>query len=171
MPLNFVPTSVVKGAKRVFTVPITNATAFDANIAALKSEENPLGAAAYQTSGQTVDGVFVSKEVYKATIAYLNSLGKVEGSIVLTAPTRQAYDAIIASLLENDTLTGLFGENMIVDHDAAKDSWSVRVRVHDPTGENYQLDFNRKELKISSYEADAILAKVEEWADTITTLN
>ncbi|MDV0442849.1 hypothetical protein [Methanorbis rubei] len=171
MPLDFIPTSVVKSAKRVFTVPITDATAFDANIAALKSAENPLGATPYQTSGQTVDAVFVSKEVYKATIVYLNPLGKVIGGLVLTAPTREAYDAIIASLLANTALTGLFGEDMVADRDNTKDSWSVRVKVHDPTGENYHLDFNREELKISSYEADAILAKVEGWADDIQNLN
>ena len=57
------------------------------------------------------------------------------------------------------------------NRNTAKDNWNVRLRIHDPTGELYYLTFTRKDLRISSYEADAILAKVETWADGVAALN
>ncbi len=171
MPLDFVPTSIVKAAKRAFTVPITSAATFDATIAALKAADNPLGATAYQTAGETIDGVSVANEYYKATIAYLTPLGEVLGSITVDAPTRAVYDAVVADILADSTLTAKFGEGTIADRDTTKDSWNVRLKIHDPTGELYYLNFTRKDLKISSYEADAILTKVDTWADSVTALN
>ncbi|MDU9376361.1 hypothetical protein McpSp1_09720 [Methanocorpusculaceae archaeon Sp1] len=163
MPLNFTTTSIQKAAKRVFTVPITNATAFDANIAALKDETNPLGT--------TANGITTTEEYYKATIAYLNPLGKVLGTIVLTAPTREIYDSVIADILADTAICSAFGENTIADRNNAKDNWYVKLKLRDPTGETYYLTFNREELKIGSYGDDAILAKVDEWADNIQNLN
>ncbi|MDV0443488.1 hypothetical protein [Methanorbis rubei] len=171
MPLDFTQTSVVKAARRSFTVPITTASAFDANIAALKATDNPLGATAYQTAGETIDGVSVANEYYKATIAYLSPLGEVIGSIVVDAPTRAVYDAVVAHILADTALTAKFGESAVADRDNTKDSWNVRLKIHDPTGEIYFLSFTRKDLKISSYESDAILAKVDAWADTQNSLN
>ncbi|MDV0444225.1 hypothetical protein [Methanorbis rubei] len=163
MPLDFTPTSIQKAAKRVFTVPITNAAAFDANIAALKDETNPLGTIA--------GGITTTEAYYKATIAYLNPLGKVLGTIVVTAPTRDTYDSVIADILADTAISTAFGENTIADRNNTKDNWYVKLRLRDPTGETYYLAFNRGELKISSYGDDAILARAEAWADTITNLN
>ena len=53
MPLDFTPTSVVKSAKRTYTAPITDAQTFDDAVAALKAEDNPLGATEYMTAGET----------------------------------------------------------------------------------------------------------------------
>ena len=171
MPLNFTTTSVVKSAARKFTVPITNPATFDATIAALKAEDNPLGTTAYQTAGESIPGVATANESYKATIAYLNPLGEVLGAIVVDAPTRSTYDAITAKILADTVLTAAFAADAIADRDATKDAWSVRLRIHDPTGEIYYLNFTRKDLKISSYENDAILTKVDTWADGVTSLN
>ncbi|MDV0444318.1 hypothetical protein [Methanorbis rubei] len=171
MPLDFTPTSIVKAAKRSFTVPITTATAFDANIAALKAADNPLGATAYQTAGASVDGVTIANEYYKATIAYLSPLGEVIGSVVIDAPTRSSYDVIVAHILADTALTAKFAADAVADRDNTKDSWNVRLKIHDPTGEIYFLNFTRKDLRISSYENDAILAKVDAWADGVNSLN
>lgn len=167
MPIDFTPTSVVKGAKRTFTAPMTNAATFDAAIAALKAEDNPLGATSYQTAGETLAGVTTAKEYYKATVEYVNSLG----TIVIDAPTRDAYDDIIAELLATTAITQAYGADATANRNSAKDSWNIRLRIHDPTGELYFLNFTRKDLKISSYESDDILAKVENWADGVTALN
>lgn len=171
MPLDFTPTAIVKSAKRTFTAPITTAAAFDAAVAALKAVENPLGATAYQTAGESVDGVTTAGEYYKATIEYVNPLGETLGTIVIDAPTRDAYDDIIAELLATTAVTTAYGADATASRNTAKDSWNVRLRIHDPTGELYFLNFTRKDLKISSYEADAILAKVDIWADGVAALN
>ena len=171
MPLDFTPTSVVKSAKRTFTAPITSAATFDAAIAALKAEENPLGASDYMTAGETTDGVSTASEYYKATIEYVNTLGETLGTIVIDAPTRTAYDDIIAELLATTAITQAYGADTTANRNTAKDSWNVRLKIHDPAGEIYYLSFTRKDLKISSYESDTILAKVETWADGVTALN
>lgn len=171
MPLDFTPTSIVKSAKRTFTAPITAANTFDETIAALKTEDNALGATNYQTAGETIDGVTTANEYYKATIEYVNALGDTLGTIVIDAPDRDAYDTIIAELLATTAITQAYGADANANRNTAKDSWNVRLKIHDPTGENYFLNFTRKELRISSYEADAILTKVDTWADGVAALN
>ncbi|MCZ0863491.1 hypothetical protein [Methanocorpusculum vombati] len=171
MPIDFTPTSIVKSAKRTFTAPITSANVFDETIAALKADDNPLGAAAYQTSGETIDGVTTTAESYRATIEYVNALGKTLGAITITAPGRDAYDTIIAELLATTAITQAYGADATANRNTAKDSWNIRLKIHDPTGENYYLNFTRKELRISSYEADTILTKVDTWADGVAALN
>ncbi|MCZ0862331.1 hypothetical protein [Methanocorpusculum vombati] len=171
MPIDFTPTSIVKSAKRTFTAPITSAATFDETIAALKADDNPLGATAYQTAGQTIDGITTANEYYKAAIEYVNPLGETLGTIVIDAPTRTAYDDIIAELLAATAITSAYGADASPSRNTAKDSWNVRLKIHDPTGEIYYLSFTRKDLKISSYESDAILTKVDTWANSVTALN
>ena len=153
MPLDFTPTSVVKSAKRTYTAPITDAQTFDNAIAELKSEDNPLGATDYMTAGETVPGVSTASEYYKATIEYTDTLGETLGTIVITAPTRTAYDDIIAELTAAATITQAYGSGAAANRNTAKDSWNVRLKIHDPTGEIYYLSFTRKDLRITSYES------------------
>ena len=49
--------------------------------------------------------------------------------------------------------------------------WNVRLKIHGPTGEIYYLSFTRKDLRITSYESDNILTKVDTWADGVAALN
>jgi len=51
-----------------------------------------------------------------------------------------------------------------------RESYSVTVRCHDPSGEVYYLTFSREQLRLSSYEDDSVLALVEQWADTVSQL-
>ena len=132
MPLDFIPTSIVKSAKRTFTAPITTAATFDAAIAALKAEDNPLGATNYQTAGETIDGVTTANEYYKATIEYLDTLGKTLGTIVIDAPDRDAYETIIAELLTTTAITQAYGADANANRNTAKDSWNVRLRITTP---------------------------------------
>ena len=171
MPLDFTPTTIVKSAKRTFTAPITSANTFDETIAALKAADNPLGATPYQTAGETIDGVLTAAESYRATIEYVDTLGKTLGAITISAPGRDAYDDIIAEILATTAITTAYGADTTANRNTAKDSWNVRLKIHDPTGEIYFLNFTRKELRISSYESDDILTKVDTWADGVAALN
>ena len=99
------------------------------------------------------------------------SLGDTLGTIVVDAPNRAAYDDIIAELLAATAITQAYGSDASANRNSAKDSWNVRLKIHDPTGEIYYLAFTRKDLKISSYESDDILAKVDTWADGVAALN
>jgi hypothetical protein len=51
-------------------------------------------------------------------------------------------------------------------HDTENDSFSVTIRCHDQNGELYNVTFSRDRVTVQSYSDDAILAKVETWADT-----
>ncbi len=55
-------------------------------------------------------------------------------------------------------------------HDPADDSFSTTVRCHDPNGELYNVTFSRDRVTVQSYSDNAILAKVETWADTVPAL-
>lgn len=170
MPKDFITTSVIKAANRTFTAPIISESVFDAIVAALTGSENPLGTTAYQTAGETIPGAVVTDESYKATIEYFDTNnGSVIGSLTFTVKTRAKYNAIIAHLEGNNTLAELFGGEAY--RNDAKDAWNVRVKLHDPTGEIYFLNFARKTLRLSSFENDAILTKVDAWADTVPELN
>ncbi|HJK81157.1 MAG TPA: hypothetical protein O0Y06_09710 [Methanocorpusculum sp.] len=171
MPLDFTPTTIVKSAKRTFTAPITSANTFDETIAALKAADNPLGTTPYQTAGETIDGVLTAAESYRATIEYVDTLGKTLGAITISAPGRDAYETIIAEILATTAITTAYGADTTANRNTAKDSWNVRLKIHDPTGEIYFLNFTRKELRISSYESDDILTKVDTWADGVAALN
>ena len=54
--------------------------------------------------------------------------------------------------------------------DSDKETYSATVKCHDPNGELYLVTFNRDKVTVTSYEDDAILAKVETWADTVPEL-
>jgi hypothetical protein len=55
-------------------------------------------------------------------------------------------------------------------HDTENDSFSVTLRCHDQNGELYNVTFSRDRVTVQSYSDDAILAKVETWADTVPQL-
>ena len=55
-------------------------------------------------------------------------------------------------------------------HDPSDDSFSATVRCHDANGELHNVTFSRNRLTVTSYSDDAILAKVETWADTVPEL-
>ena len=63
------------------------------------------------TAGETVPGVSTASEYYKATIEYTDTLGETLGTIVITAPTRTAYDDIIAELLAATAITQAYGSD------------------------------------------------------------
>ncbi|MCX6690943.1 MAG: hypothetical protein NTW33_02535, partial [Methanoregula sp.] len=55
-------------------------------------------------------------------------------------------------------------------HDPDEDGFSATLKCHDPNSEIYTVTFTQDQISISSYSDDAILAKVETWADTVTAL-
>lgn len=171
MTTNFIPTSVVKSATRTFTAPIITAESFDGIITTITGNDNPLDTSSYQTAGETIQGAVVESGSYKATIEYVEeNLGAVVARIVISAESRAALNTAVTHVLSDQTLSGAGCFNADPVQNTTKDSWSVRVKLHDATGENYSLTLTRTTLRIASYESDTILNKVETWADTIPAL-
>jgi hypothetical protein len=55
-------------------------------------------------------------------------------------------------------------------HLEENDTYSTTLHCRDPNGEQYNLVFGRKRLAVTSYSDDVILAKVENWADSMPAL-
>jgi len=51
-----------------------------------------------------------------------------------------------------------------------RETYSVALRCHDPSGETYYVTFTRDQVRVSSYSDDSILGLVEAWADTVPAL-
>jgi hypothetical protein len=49
---------------------------------------------------------------------------------------------------------------------AEDERYAVTLRCHDANGEIYYVAFARDQVTISSYSDDAIVARVDTWADT-----
>ncbi|MFA7302879.1 MAG: hypothetical protein WC015_00085, partial [Methanoregula sp.] len=82
--------------------------------------------------------------------------------------TIAGFNAGIALLMADTDLATAHGGTII--HDPEEDSYSATLKCHDANGELYFVNFARDQLSVSSYSDDAILAKVETWADTVTAL-
>ena len=60
------------------------------------------------------------------------------------------------------------GEDPVNDSEGER--YSATIKCHDPSGEIYYVAFGREEVRVTSCEADAILATVETQADTVAAL-
>ena len=63
---------------------------------------------------------------------------------------------------DDDLATAIGGTQA---RNTTKDSFSCKLKCHDPSGEIYYVTLSRSKVRISSYADDAIRAVVETWAD------
>ena len=82
--------------------------------------------------------------------------------------TIAGLNAGFAVIMANAPLATAHGGTAI--HDPEEDSYSATLKCHDANCELYFVNFSRDRLTVMSYSADAILTKVETWADTIAGL-
>jgi len=164
---DFVQKSITKTAVRNLTAPIANATAFAAIPAAVIST-NPFGCTSYEVGGVTIDPVVKTKESYGARILYQDDDGKTTGTLTLRAPSTAAFATMKSEVLGDEEMTAAMGGDPV--NDVERETYSLTLKCHDPSGELYFVTFTRSEVRISSYEDDSILALVEAWADTVPAL-
>jgi hypothetical protein len=79
-----------------------------------------------------------------------------------------AFEANAAEVMGNAALATSMGGTAV--HDSAKEAFSCQLRCHNPSGEVYYVTFTRKNVRITSYQDDAIRTTVEAWADTVPAL-
>ncbi len=164
---DFVQKSVTKSAVRELASPIADAAALNTIINNLITN-NPLGCTQYEVGGITMPGIAKTREAYTARIAYENSEAKIVGQVTVRAPTVSGFDTAKSNILANTALATAIGGDPV--NLADRESYSVTVRCHDPSGEIYSLTFSRDAIRLSSYESDDILTLVEQWADTVSQL-
>ena len=164
---DFVQSNVTKSAVRELANPISDVSSFDSIVGSVITD-NPFACVAYMTAGVTHDPVEKTKESYTARLVYEDTNAKNVGTSVEKYNTITGLNAGVAVIMANAPLATAHGGTAI--HDPDEDSYSATLKCHDANGELYFVNFSRDRLTVTSYSADAILTKVETWADTIAGL-
>lgn len=164
---NFVPQSNVKSAVREIATPIADVTAFNTIVQAVLTN-NPFGCTAYETSDGQMPAVAKTRESYTARVLYEDNEANLIGNVTARAATVAGFGAAKTAILADTDLTTAMGGDPVNDSDGER--YSATLRCHDPSGEIYYVSFSRTEVRVTSYEADAILTTVETWADTVPAL-
>ncbi|MDH7510399.1 MAG: hypothetical protein ACQXXC_10225 [Methanolinea tarda] len=164
---DFVQRSVTKSAVRTLSAPLADAAAVNTIVNTLIAA-NPLGCTPYEVGGVTMAPVAKTRESYGARIAYEDDEAATVGTISIRAPTTAAFATVKSELLADAEITAAMGGDPV--NLADRETYSVTVRCHDPSGEIYYLTFTRDAVRITSYESDSILTLVEQWADTVPAL-
>ncbi|MDH7592748.1 MAG: hypothetical protein QHG99_00115 [Methanomicrobiales archaeon] len=164
---DFVQTGVTKTSVRELGSPIANIAAFDAIIGQVLAD-NPFECVDYEENGVLVPGVVRGRESYTVRVNYEDDAGRRVGTITARAPNVAGFNACAADIMGDTDLVAAMGGDPV--RDSERESYSCQLRCHDPNGEDYLVTFSRRRVRISSYEDDAIRARVETWADTVPEL-
>ena len=159
---DFIQTTNTKSAVRDLVVPIVNISTFDALVQDI-IDTNPFGCTAYVEGGVTIDPVTRSQERYDAKIVYENLEAKTIGNVSVKVDSVAAFGTAAALVMDDDALATTIGGTQ--SRDTAKDTFSCKLKCHDPSGEIYYVTFSRSKLRLYSYADDAIRDAVELWAD------
>ena len=164
---NFVSRSVVKSAVRTLTNPIADLAAFTEVVDDILTN-NPFGCTSYESSGETHQGVEKTKEAYTARFAYEDNEAATIGTTAVRCPTVAAFNGVVTAVPAATAINTAIGATGV--HVSDDDSYSATIRCHDANGELFNVAITRTAVTVSGYEADAILATVENWADAVPTL-
>ncbi|MDO9323330.1 MAG: hypothetical protein Q7T80_00050 [Methanoregula sp.] len=164
---DFTQRTNVKSAIRKLAEPITDETAFNTIVQSVITT-NPFGCVSYMTSGANHPPVEKSKESYTAKFVYQDGDAKTIGNSSESYNTIAGFTAGIAAVVANTANNTAHGGSAV--HAGEKDTYSVTLKCHDPSGEMYFVTISRQQVAIFSYEADSIRTRIETWADGVTAL-
>ncbi len=164
---DFIQTTNTKSAVRDLSVPIADITTFDALVQDI-IDTNPFGCTSYVEQGVTIDPVVRSQERYDAKVVYENLEAATIGDVSVQVASVTAFGTAAAHVMADDDLATAIGGTQ--SRNTAKDTFSCRLKCHDPSGETYFVTLSRSKVRISSYADDAIRATVEAWADSMPEL-
>ena len=164
---DFVQNTNVKSAVRTLANPIADVASFNTIVGSVVTD-NPFACVAYMTAGVNHNPVEKTKETYTARLVYEDTNAINVGSSVEKYNTITGFNTGVAVIMASAPLATAHTGTAI--HDPDKDTFSATLRCHDPNGEIYYVNFARDRLSVTSYSDDAILAKVDTWADTVAGL-
>ena len=164
---DFVQNTNVKSAVRTLANPIADVASFNTIVSSVVTD-NPFECVAYMTAGVTHDPVEKTKETYTARLVYEDTNAQNVGSSVEKYNTITGFAAGVAVIMASAPLATAHTGTAI--HDPDNDTFSATLRCHDPSGEIYYVNFARDRISVTSYSDDAVLAKVDTWADTVAAL-
>ena len=164
---DFVQSSQSKNAVRTLAAPIADVTTFNSIVAAVIAD-NPFGCVEYMAAGETHPAVEKSRERYTVRFSYQDTDASSKGNGSHTFDTAAGYTAGTTAIAGAAAITTAHGGTFT--HDPADDSFTATLKCHDPNGELYNVTISRERVTVTSYSDDAILGKVETWADTVAAL-
>jgi len=130
--------------------------------------ENPLGCTSYYTTRKAHPPVKAVRERYTAKFVYLDVKGKQAGSSSEVYDSVEGYEMGRAAMITS--MANIAAHRGKIVHLTDADLFSATVKCHDPSGELYFVSLARDRITVSSYTNDAILKKVEAWADSVPEL-
>jgi len=163
---DFVQSSQTKNAVRQLAAPIADVAAFNTIVQSVITT-NPFGCVEYMTSGETHPAVEKTREKYTVRFTYDSELGQ-KGNGSHAFDTMAGFTAGTTAIAAAADVTAAHGGTFF--HDPADDSFTATLKCHDPNGELYNVTISRERVTVNSYSDDAILGKVETWADTVAAL-
>jgi hypothetical protein len=164
---DFVQTGLTKTSVRELATPFVDIAAFDAIIETVLND-NPFLCVDYEEAGVPLPGVARNRESYTVRVNYEDGDGRRVGTVTARAPTVAGFGTAAAHIMADTDLAASLGGSAV--RDSARETFSCQPRCHDANGEDYSVTFTRNRVRISSYEDDAILARIEAWADTVAAL-
>jgi hypothetical protein len=159
---DFVQQSITKSATRTLTTPIADADTFETLVEAVVTN-NPFACTAYTVGGVAMNPVEITKRSYGARLVWEDVDAKNVGTTTEKYSTKAGFNAGVAVIMANAPLATAHVGTPI--HDPDLDTYSATIRCHDANGEVYTVTVSRDHIDVTSYSDDAILAKVETWAD------
>jgi hypothetical protein len=160
---DFIQTTIAKSSVRRLAAPLADVAALDALIQDILTT-NPFSCTAYEVSGVAQPPVAKSREAYTARILYEDNEAETVGYVTARAETVAGFSAAKTALLADTDLATAIGGDPV--NSAEDERYAVTLRCHDANGEIYYVAFARDQVTISSYSDDAIVARVDTWADT-----
>ena len=164
---DFVQSSESKNAVRILAAPIADVTTFNSIVQAITTD-NPFECVEYMDAGTTHPAVEKTRERYTVRFSYQGTEANNVGNGSHAFNTLTGFTSGTTALAAAAAITAAHGGTFT--HDPADDSYSATVRCHDANGELYNVTLTRERVTVQSYSDNAILSKVETWADTVAAL-
>lgn len=169
MVADFFVKNVTKSAQRDLTKTIATPSQI-ADLGQMVIDDNPFECVAYtDNKGTVVPHVQIVRQYYVKKVNYFDPDGKKIGSLAVRYPTVEAHTNHGSTLWNKTALLTAFGADY-GEIDPSNEAYYLRVKCHDPTGDDYYVAFSRKTVLLSSYQDDAILERVEKWADAVPAI-
>jgi hypothetical protein len=156
-----------KSASRILKHPFPDSAAFSAVVRVLLVR-NPLGCTSYFIQRRNFPPVIPVRERYTAKFVYFDTNKKQVGTSSEVYDSLEGYETGSASMITN--MSNIAAHRGKVKHLREADLFSVTLKCHDPSDELFFLSLARGRITVSSYTDDAILKKVEAWADSVPAL-
>jgi hypothetical protein len=164
---DFITGTTTKSAVRKFAEPLADVTAFETIVQGVITN-NPFQCVTYNAGGVEHQPVERTRQAYTARVAYEDANAKEVALVIIRAGDVGGFTSVANHVIADTAVATSLGGT--ASRDFAHETFSATLKCHDANGEIYYLTFSRSQVALSSYTDDAILSRIETWADTIPAL-